>query len=241
MEEVLACRRAVKVLDALAKLPKDKRIQECMELSDRTLRALEDATFANAQTREDRGPSYEEGKFKYQPMHAVCLGLLATAETGRRDILGKQFKELDEFQKRFEAIIGGTKTYDESVRKLLIQWCVPDARFQLNVLRLAALRDPKAGDVLKQIDGYCQSLNMTTKELPVVAWNARTTFFERRVGSGADLSKGVTTYVFYDWDSSFFSPNKYNQKRICISMLFFSNSERFVPVKDLQVHRFVTN
>ena len=33
---------------------------------------------------------------------------------------------------------------------------------------------------------------MTATEVPIVPWNARTTYFEFRVGSAMDTSEGVT-------------------------------------------------
>ena len=62
------------------------------------------------------------------------------------------------------------------------------------------LRDPHAPDnLLKEIDAYCQSKDMTAMEVPIVPWDARTTVFERLVGSPPDTSKGVTKYMIYDW------------------------------------------
>jgi hypothetical protein len=160
-------------------------------------------------------PGFARTRQFFPTINPVCVAMLAIAETGRRDILAEQFTQLDEFRKRSIIQIEKVVT-NEFHRKLRIEFCVPDARFQLNVLRLAALRDPKSGDALEKVDAYCRSLNMTTNQIPIVAWNARTTWFETRVGSRPDASKGVTMYSLYDWDGSFLNPNRSDEKRAIV-------------------------
>ena len=210
LERVLGSRRAVKFLAELRAMPPGERIHQGTNLLLRVLREYEDCLHDVIHTREHNLTTTKYAN--YSPMPPMCLALFAIAETGRRDVLAEQFDRLDEFQKRFEVL--AEKAYPkENVRKSRIQGCVPEPRFQLNVLRLVVLRDPKARDALNKIDSYCHSLNMTTNELPIVAWNARTTYFEYRVGSKPDVSKGVTTYVFYDWDESYRLPSRFNEKR----------------------------
>lgn len=176
LEQMLSARRAIKILNTIEALPANKRIQRCEELFDRVRRASEEM-FNAAMLRRKQGTARE-----YEPLvtgHAVGLALFATAETGRRDILAKQFARLEEIGE-----------YGPHV----------EARFQINVLRLAVSRDPSAPEnLLDRIDAYCRSVSMITNEVTVVSWNARTTAFEELVGSAPDLSKGLKTYLFYDW------------------------------------------
>jgi hypothetical protein len=210
LERVIGARRAAKFLAELQAMPPGERLRQSTNLFVRVLREYEDGLQALIETRE-HNLTLPTKYVNYSPMPPMCLALFAIAETGRRDVLAEQFDRLDEFQKRFEVL--AEKAYpNEDVRRSRIQLCVPEPRFQLNVLRLVVLRDPKAGDALNKIDAYCRSLNMTTNEIPIVAWNARTTYFEYRVGSTPDLSKGVTTYVFYNWESRYLDPNRFDEK-----------------------------
>jgi beta-lactamase regulating signal transducer with metallopeptidase domain len=210
LEEVLSSRRAVKFLAELRAMPPGERLRQSTNLFVRVLREFEDGMHAVIETREHNLPLPTK-YVNHRSMPPMCLALFAIAETGRRDVLAEQFDRLDAFQKRFEVL--AEKAYEnEYARKHWIERCVTTPRFQLNVLRLVVLRDPKARDALNKIDAYCRSLNMTTNEIPIVAWNARTTYFEN-MGTGPDVSKGVTTYVFYNWDKSYLYSSRFNEKR----------------------------
>jgi hypothetical protein len=210
LERVIGARRAAKFLAELQAMPPGEGLHQSTNLFVRVLREYEDGLHAVIQAREHNLTPTKYVNYSARP--PMCLALFAIAETGRRDVLAEQFDRLDEFQKRFEVLAEKAYT-NEYERKRRIQLCVPEPRFQLNVLRLVVLRDSNARDALNKIDAYCRSLNMTTNEIPIVAWNARTTFFEYRVGSKPDVSKGVTTYVFYNWDTSYLLPSRFNEKR----------------------------
>jgi len=206
LEQMLSARRSIKVLNTLQELPTNDRVKECKELFNRIMRVYEDVVESGL------GKWEAAGEAKYLPRHALCLVMLATAETGRRDILAEEFQKLDELRNRIEKRINENEAvFTQVVRKaglnfevwkrFRLEICAPEARFQVNVLRQVVVRDPQATNLLRQIDEYCRSRNMRTSEVPVVPWNARTTRFEGLVGSGVDTSKGVTKYSFYYWDS----------------------------------------
>jgi hypothetical protein len=207
LEQMLSARRAIKALNTLEALPRNKRVERCRELFDRVFR--QQAHVVESALVHYGPPS---GTVVLPLVHALCLAMFATAETGRRDVLAEEFLRLDELRRRVEGIIAENKTAclevarqggvdDFEFWKSYHLWaCVPDLRFQLNVLRVAVSRDPNApGSLLNQIDEYCRSMGMTATEVSIVPWNARTTCFEFRVGSPPDTSKGVTKHVFYDW------------------------------------------
>jgi hypothetical protein len=89
----------------------------------------------------------------------------------------------------------------------------PDNRFQVNVLRLVALRTGDS-NALKCVDEECARLQMKHETVPIVPWNAETTIFELLPDSPLDKSKGVTEYMFLDWpdnmksDSMFPNPDQ---------------------------------
>jgi hypothetical protein len=223
LEQMLSARRAIKVLNSLQGLPMDARVQRCRELFDRVLREQEDV-WDEAMLKKERPdaviPSLSAPRLNAR--HALCLAMFATAETGRRDVLGEQFGRLDEFQTKLRNRMKQHETlYDDYQLRTYGEICVPDRRFQLNVIRLVAGRDlggPKdlpsqfsvvrlavpvdsAADLPARIDTYCRAADMISMPVSIVPWNARRTAFERLVqlGGGPDTSNGVTNYVFYHW------------------------------------------
>jgi hypothetical protein len=127
----------------------------------------------------------------------LCLALFATAEIGQREIFADQFEQLDVFRRSVE----------DRDSTHLSRICLPDNLSLINLLRLAASCYPgKSDELLIQIDAECRSLNLSGEILPLVPWNAQTTWFERSVmfppGSAVgvpvfDTSRGVTNYFFY--------------------------------------------
>ncbi|MCX6925894.1 MAG: hypothetical protein NT154_22210, partial [Verrucomicrobia bacterium] len=167
--EMLSVRRAIKILNTLQALPMSQRVEKCRELFYRLLRE-----YADAKERQLGLGSSPPEKPPYCTPHALCVAMFATAETGRRDILAEEFLRLDELRRRVENLMADNKAAcSEVARKAgapnyefwklwALRTCAPDARFQLNVLRLAVLRDPHAPDnLLKEIDAYCHSKDMT--------------------------------------------------------------------------------
>jgi hypothetical protein len=204
LEAMLSARRAIKALNTLEALPMNKRVEKCRELFDRVFRVYADTL----EGRLGLGKLETPDRPRYVAIQSLCLAMFATAETGGRDILAREFLALDELRKRLENLIADNKAAcSEAARKAgcpdlemcksdMLEACAPDRRFRVNVLRLAVARDPHAPDnLLTQIDAYCRGTGMTATELRIVPWNARTTCFE---GSPLDTSKGVTKYSFYD-------------------------------------------
>ena len=90
--------------------------------------------------------------------------------------------------------------YREAELEVADESCIPDNRLQINVLRLAALRDSTASNLVERVDAYFESAVMTRADLLVTSWNAQTTNFEgQAAGSPPDVTRGVLNYQFYRW------------------------------------------
>lgn len=200
LKDILASRRAVKVLQALEELPREKRVERCKELFDRVM--LAQKAFYELRFELDK-KSEPSSQRPVNPESPLCLALLATAETGRRDILAEQFDRLDEFQKYVERRMRNSdEPYEERFIWLRTKHCIPDELFLVNVLRIAALNEPDGNkELLNQVESYCHSVGMVSRELVTVPWTARTTPFEY-VGSPPDMSQGTRTYFLCTWQDN---------------------------------------
>lgn len=211
-EEILSSRRAVKVLQTVEKMPNAKRIEKCRELFQRAMQENKDVFDAGFRSKEEPGFS---APFRLIPNRAIGLAMLATAETGRRDILAEQFRQLDEFRAYLTARIAKHESlYGAREIDLVDDTCVPDNRLLVNVLRLAALRDSTAGNLVERVDAYLESAGMIRTEILVTSWNARTTSFEVLIGSPPDTSKGATHYQFYQWPWDEFRQNRSKELQV---------------------------
>jgi hypothetical protein len=137
---------------------------------------------------------------------ALCAAMFAAADFGHRGVLREQFRQLDNFQNELGSRVALMKKDYALELEPLLGWfgwdSVPDIRFRVNVLRLMAARTlGDGGTLLASVDEECRA-RMESREIPIVAWDARTTWFDKRVGGPIDASKGLKTYLFYDWSAS---------------------------------------
>lgn len=208
LERMLSTRRSPKVLQSLAKLTPIEREAKCKQLFATAFQAHTNAEYAVLQRRKD--PSSPAPKVHIEATRlALCAAMFATADFGQRDILSDQFAQLDRFRVGFSPLLG-TSFMDNVVR----DWALPDNRFQVNVLRLLAERDPSdGGKLLRQVVEECAKANMKEKSIPVVGWDAQTTWFEKRFVGSMDTKKGVKTYVTVDWAIADLNHNKGGQEK----------------------------
>lgn len=113
-----------------------------------------------------------------QPLAKDALGtaMFLAADMGRRDLLSNQFAQLESFRIRVGPELSETlKAHPKgSAFFLMISDGVPDNRFQVNVLRLAALRSGNA-EMLKRVDGLCDQAGMGKSPVLSGTWDARST------------------------------------------------------------------
>jgi hypothetical protein len=125
--------------------------------------------------------------------------MFIAADTARLDVLEQQFAQLDQWRDEIEPLAKlPNQRISTNVPALFDFVIAPDFRLQVNVLRLAALRSGNS-EMLKRVDEECARIQMKSKTIPIVSWNAETTIFELRLDSPLDKSKGVTEYTFYNW------------------------------------------
>lgn len=199
LENVLSDRRALKLLQEISALPKGKGSAACQLLFSTAFQRHTNACRAIIKNATD--PSAPENQYyTLCSRMAMSAAMFIAADTARMDVLEQQFVQLDQWRDEIEPL---AKLPDRrSATGLPALWdlaIAPDFRLQVNVLRLAALRSGNI-EMLKRVDGECARIQMKSKTIPIVPWNAETTIFEVWGDSPLDKSKGVTEYIFYNWN-----------------------------------------
>jgi hypothetical protein len=200
LETMLSSRRCQKVLDTIKQLPDEKRAAKATELFDAFL-AVHSAAMQRAidHAKDPGAPTNTQSLLATQL--ALCLAMFATAEAGDLKELARQFAVLSQLKKTTERELAERPdVFDPSFVATVRRYCVPDNRFQINCMRLAAAHMSDEDASLRKIDEVCTDLDRT--RIPIVSWDARVSWFDfARVHEGApiDESKGVTEYMFYDF------------------------------------------
>ena len=213
LDMMLSSRRSIKILNTLEALSMKERIERCKELFNKVAEMYE------ASVRSMDEPASDTGKEKLtaNPRFAFCAALFATAETGDLGLLADQCSKVDNLRKRVEAYFDAHKTnYSKIDVELGLKFSVPDQSCMMTVLRLAASRSRSNPELLGKIDALCQE-NMTSDELPIVPWNARTTWFENQ--EGMDTRRGVTTYRIFRWKETDMLVNDDAQRELVAKVL----------------------
>jgi hypothetical protein len=196
LETMLSSRRSVKFLQDLAALRGARRLARCEELFSEAFRIHTNT--AQEWLRESEDPSAPGSRLSMVPTKAtLCATMFATADFGYAEAVSRQFGSLDEFQRKTEEYISARQLPESEANSL--RGRLPDHRFQLNILHiLVARRGEGGGNILKQVEEECRANGMTTSVVPIVPWNARVTWFDRRIVE-EDKSLGFKNYVFLDW------------------------------------------
>jgi len=215
-EWMLSARRSIKLLQSIKALSGTERETKCDQLFSKALQAHSNAFLTIL--RHETDPSSPINRQSLgATTAAMCAAMFITADMGRLDLLSRQFVRLDESRSAWEPRLLAHESAKLGSMAELEYRMAPDNRFQVNVLRLAAVRADN-GALLKQVDAECALTNMKTSEIPIVAWDARTTWFDaRRHHAGIsiiDRIKGVSNYTFYDWDSGDLFSHKDKQERL---------------------------
>lgn len=211
LDRMLSNRRVIKVMQDIQALPEDERGQECNRLFSKALLAHTNA--CRTVIMHEQNPSSPANR---QSMLSSKMGLSAalfiTAELGRLDLLGKQLKTLDEWNKEIEPLAYTPSPNPGHGTLLDDAYIAPDYELQVNVMRLGVLRAGNT-ELLKQVDVELASIGMRTNTLQIVPWNAETTAFEV-FPNPLDTSKGVTTYTFYYWTGAYITRGSREDREI---------------------------
>jgi hypothetical protein len=198
---MLSNRRSVKVLQEIEKLPPNHRPLKCRELFDQALEAHTNAWNMILKSEDDPSASTNQQSL-YATKEALCVAMFITADIGEADLLSTEFRRLDEVRREFEPRVTANKlSHPHDGAWLLNECIVPDNRFQVNALRLAATRVGETGDLLKRCDEECARVKMKKKEMPIVPWFSRVALFDCLPEGPLDTNHVVFNLTSYDWKS----------------------------------------
>lgn len=188
LEAMLQNRRSVKVLQEIEKLPAKERPANCRQMF---VQALEAHT--NAWNMSLRGYEYPAFMENHQSLdgtiEALCTAMFITADTGQVDLLSVEFEQLDRVRREFEPRMSDNKLlHPQHGAWLLSEYIVPDNRFQVNALRLAATRVAGNAEMLRKCDAECALVGMGGDEMRIAPWD-----------TPVDSKKVALTFTAYDW------------------------------------------
>jgi hypothetical protein len=198
LENVLSDRRTLKLLQEISALLKGRGSAACQLLFSTAFQRHTNACRAMIKYATD--PSAPENHYSTLcSIMAMSAAMFIAADTARLDVLEQQFAQLDQWRDEIEPLAKlPNQRISVNVPALFDFVIAPDFRLQVNVLRLAGLRSGNS-EMLKRVDEECARIQMKSKTIPIVPWNAETTIFEVWGDSPLDKSKGVTEYIFYNW------------------------------------------
>ena len=206
LERFLAARRAVKVIQSIESLPVAEREKYCTQMFARSFELHSNTVKAiQKQWQDSSAPTNRQSLLSTR--EATCIAMFVAADLGLRLVLADEFEQLDRFRDDIVApYIANHPGSNGSLERLqaltLIDLAVPDNRFQLNVLRLAALRGAMDGGRMRGlVDAALKTdqLRLTNSVLLITGWDAQTTSFEALNGGLLNTSRGLTQYEVFDW------------------------------------------
>jgi hypothetical protein len=211
LEQMLACPRAVKVIQAVQALPVKDRERCCKDLF-----AVAFWVHTNAMSsllRMPTDPAYTNRVSMLSSQMGVCLAAFVAADFGMRDTLSNELAQLYRLRAEVaEPAIAGLAAgsdFDRGFAQTVRSYYLPDNRFQLNLLRLVAQRDTKGGDgVLDRVDEELRTNTIvtTTSVIPMAKWDAEVNWFEEALpmfqleGRKMDPKDVVRRYEVLNWD-----------------------------------------
>lgn len=204
LEEMLSNDRAVKVLEIIQKLTAPEREAACQNLFTKAFQLQTNSFYTTIRSFDD--PAVKPTSAGLGGKLTMLLGMFATAENGNRDLLAKQFAQLDRFGEDAKSILERRK--DKATREFAPYFTFlygPDNRAQVNLLYLVALRDANgptnlAGEVQGELE---RSPGLTKAEFPIRGFVPSTasfnTFWSRSSGNN---SKALTNYFVWQWSDA---------------------------------------
>jgi hypothetical protein len=205
LDEILASRRALKVVQAIESLPPAKASRACRQVFDEAFAKHTNAIGGYmAYVANPSAPRNQE-YFAGAEM-AIRVAMFSAADLGLRDVLAEQFRQLENFQAVIVAQESRARANghtNELRLEVLVNHWFPDTHFRLNVLYLAATRSKRDADALLRTvsnDPSTNHVRFTVHYVPITHWDAKTTWFETsRLGAPMDARKGLAMYTFLDW------------------------------------------
>jgi hypothetical protein len=135
----------------------------------------------------------------------VCVAMFATAQYGEISTLRQQLEELDQFTTEIDALRHQSEG-PHATGAFMHHYCVPDNRFQLNLIRLAAIRTGR----LNQFNDLCGQL--PTRDIELLPWTAFANHFDfPRLP--VDTRADTQTFTFVHWGKSILSNQDYEAQR----------------------------
>ena len=198
LERMLSDRRTIKILDHIQGLSGYNKALACEALFAKAFQ-IHTNIFA-VWVRMQADPEIKQKSSVESSRLTVLLAMFATADSGNRALLAKQFEQLDRFMDEANRTIAAQPPKAKTDLSTYFPLIFPQQnRSLLNVLQLAADRETNHSLKLSdQVERELKQANMANTEVPIVPWNARTTYFETGAGD-VDTNKHVTIYTFYDW------------------------------------------
>jgi len=212
VEKLLISRRAIKVLQELADMPKSKRQEKCRELYERAFKSINN--YSN-------GPQSVFRSDGCYVQYQVALAVFATAESGDIKQLCKEYDELQSLQKMRKDNLTSFIEYlknqkqDPSLMvraKFLERFYLPGGNFWLTTLMLAAERNGNQLLLQRIHQKHKTELDRFGKldswDVPVVHWNAEIDWCDRQGSfSGKKSFSYKISHLFQKL--GFMSPDKW--------------------------------
>ena len=199
LEQMLSNRRALKVLQSIKALPAADREAKCRRVFTQAYRMHTNVFRAILQHEED--PSFPRNNRSARATHlSLCAAMFAAAESGRRDLLADEFTQLDQLRDDLELrLFSRMPAYPESLVRMMLDYALPDSRFQINALRLASSAGATSTNLLSLVDQECLGRGMETMKITIAGWDALIGGMPLRRPSlvPLDPSQAVTEYLFF--------------------------------------------
>jgi hypothetical protein len=205
LETMLRAARARKVIQTVESLPTQEQERTCRALFDLAITAHTNQIKLTGQSRT-KAPSWVSPQ---GALMSVCVAMFTTADLGLRGLLAEEFAQLDAVP---DLVPSGLSSL---VQRATSKLSVPDSRFQLNLLRLVALRDATPGSLLlAQLEEGLRTNalratagNTITNIVRVQHWAVWGASIERirgqpppaLAGSTPDPTDTAKLYEFLDW------------------------------------------
>ena len=198
LETLLSARRFIKTLQSIEKLPNNDGRAKSDEMFSKAFEAHTNAIYVILQ-HEDDPSSPKNDQSLLASREAICGAMFVTADLGQLDLLSAQMDRLEQFQNKILPILEARiSTNPNGVAIMLLRYLAPDKRFEVNVLRVAVVRASN-NDKLASFDALCNEYKMEQYRLPIISWDAHTTWFERFSKDAEVSDKIVFELTVYDW------------------------------------------
>jgi beta-lactamase regulating signal transducer with metallopeptidase domain len=218
LETMLVADRARKVIQTVESLPAAEQERTCRALFDLAITA-----HTNQIKIVGQGRTNPELGSPISTLMSVCVAMFTTADLGLRGLLAEEFAQLDPVPSLVPS------TLDSLARRATSGLAVPDNRFQLNLLRLAALRDATPGSqLLAQLEEELRTNalratagNTITNIVRVQHWAVWGASIVRirgqpppaLAGGTPDPTDTAKLYEFLDWPGPIHEPADVHEKK----------------------------